>query len=80
MSLSMGLSIAEVRGCNFEAVPNSYPRYLDLVIPSVSDEMDCERRCYSYKDFICRSFSYYPSGNQCFISGDDRGTILVAIH
>ncbi|XP_059489112.1 uncharacterized protein LOC132204551 isoform X2 [Neocloeon triangulifer] len=64
----------DFRGCNFEAVANSYPRYLDLVIPSVSDEMDCERRCYAYKDFICRSFSYYPSGNQCFLSGDDRAS------
>ncbi|CAB3367593.1 Hypothetical predicted protein [Cloeon dipterum] len=64
----------DFRGCNFEAVANFYPRYLDLVIPSVSDEMDCERRCYAYKDFICRSFSYYPSGNQCFLSGDDRAS------
>lgn len=51
---------------------NSYPRYLDLVLPLVADERDCERRCYSYTDFICRSYSYYPSGSQCFISGDDR--------
>ncbi|XP_034231598.1 uncharacterized protein LOC117639791 [Thrips palmi] len=58
--------------CTFESVANSYPRYLDLVLPLVADERDCERRCYSYTDFICRSYSYYPSGSQCFISGDDR--------
>ncbi|XP_069693489.1 uncharacterized protein [Periplaneta americana] len=60
--------------CNFKSVPNSYPRYLDIVLSLVSDEMDCERRCYEYTDFICRSFSYYPSGSQCFISGDDRAS------
>ncbi|XP_033606986.1 uncharacterized protein LOC111863521 isoform X3 [Cryptotermes secundus] len=60
--------------CNFKSVPNSYPRYLDIVLSLVSDEVDCERRCYEYSDFICRSFSYYPSGSQCFISGDDRGS------
>lgn len=59
--------------CNFKSVPNSYPRYLDIVLSLVSDEVDCERRCFEYSDFICRSFSYYPSGSQCFISGDDRG-------
>ncbi|XP_021930316.1 uncharacterized protein LOC110834946 [Zootermopsis nevadensis] len=60
--------------CNFKSVPNSYPRYLDIVLSLVSDEMDCERRCFEYSDFICRSFSYYPSGSQCFISGDDRAS------
>ncbi|KAK3908976.1 Protein let-653 [Frankliniella fusca] len=60
--------------CTFESVANSYPRYLDLVLPLVADERDCERRCYSYTDFICRSYSYYPSGSQCFISGDDRSS------
>ena len=59
--------------CNFKPVPNSYPRYLDIVLSLVSDETDCERRCFEYSDLICRSFSYYPSGSQCFISGDDRG-------
>ncbi|XP_047103996.1 uncharacterized protein LOC124722900 [Schistocerca piceifrons] len=60
--------------CTFKSIPNSYPRYLDLVLSLVSDEMDCKRRCYEYTDFICRSFSYYPSGSQCFISGDDRAS------
>lgn len=69
--LNPDLPPAEPR-CTFESVANSYPRYLDLVIPLVADERDCERRCYSYTDFICRSYSYYPSGSQCFISGDDR--------
>ncbi|XP_068082053.1 uncharacterized protein [Anabrus simplex] len=60
--------------CNFKSVPNSYPRYLDIVLSLVSDESECERRCFAYPDFICRSFSYYPSGSQCFISGDDRAS------
>jgi hypothetical protein len=66
---------AETR-CNFEAVPNSYPRYLDKVVAAVNDDMDCERRCFGSKDFICRSFSYYSTQSQCFLSGDDRGKYM----
>ena len=65
--------------CNFKPVANSYPRYLDIVLSVVSDETECERRCFEYSDLICRSFSYYPSGSQCFISGDDRGQFFYII-
>ncbi|KAG8232567.1 hypothetical protein J437_LFUL008705 [Ladona fulva] len=60
--------------CTLDSVPNSYPRYLDTVLSLVTDEADCERRCKTFADFSCRSFSYYPSGSQCFISGDDRAS------
>ncbi|XP_046406709.1 uncharacterized protein LOC124171575 isoform X1 [Ischnura elegans] len=60
--------------CSLDSVPNSYPRYLDTVLSLVTDEADCERRCKTFSDFSCRSFSYYPSGSQCFISGDDRAS------
>ncbi|XP_063218616.1 uncharacterized protein LOC134528880 [Bacillus rossius redtenbacheri] len=66
--------LPEETRCHFQSVPNSYPRYLDIVIPLVTDERECERRCLGYPDFICRSFSYYASGSQCFISGDDRAS------
>ncbi len=47
----------------------------------MKDDVACEVQCTFYEQFICRSFAFYPSALQCFISGDDTGTyIYVCTH
>ena len=36
--------------------------------------MACEVQCTYFDQFICRSFAFYSSANQCFISGDDQAS------
>ena len=60
--------------CPYERTENAYPRYLDAVINNINDEVACEVQCTFYEPFVCRSFAFYPSALQCFISGDDKGT------
>ena len=67
------VSAADKR-CGFDSVPDSHPRYLDTVVNSVSTEQECEHRCNTHRDFLCRSYSFYAAASQCFISGDDKGT------
>lgn len=62
------------RRCPFTTVPESHPRYLDTVVNGVTTEQDCQVRCNTHRDFVCRSYSFYAAASQCFISGDDKGT------
>ena len=50
----------------------AYPRYLDS-IQDVQTEEQCGQICNRFQDFNCRSFAYYSTRGECFISGDDRG-------
>ena len=59
--------------CPYQPTDNAYPRYLDAVINDVKDDVACEVQCTFYEPFVCRSFAFYPSALQCFISGDDQG-------
>lgn len=34
----------------------------------------CEQFCTQYRSFNCRSYAYYSSNGQCFLSGDDRAS------
>lgn len=34
----------------------------------------CEQFCTQYSNFNCRSYAYYSSNGQCFVSGDDRAS------
>ena len=61
--------------CPYQRTDNGYPRYLDTIVDNVKDEVACEVQCTFYDQFVCRAFAYYASANQCFISGDDRGTV-----
>ena len=38
----------------------------------VTDDIACEKQCTFFQDFPCRSFAFYTSASQCFISGDDQ--------
>ena len=61
--------------CPFVETSNAYPTYTDFVErDGVSSIKDCQKYCSESKHFICRSFGYYGSNNQCFISGDDRAS------
>ncbi|KAL1469347.1 hypothetical protein MTO96_005044 [Rhipicephalus appendiculatus] len=52
---------------------DAYPVYTDVVqMTGIISEQSCESFCTTYPNFNCRSFAYYPSNGQCFISGDDR--------
>ena len=58
--------------CSYKRTDNAYPRYLDTIVTQVSDEIACEKQCTFFEDFPCRSFAFYTSASQCFISGDDQ--------
>ena len=60
--------------CPYQRTDNAYPRYLDTIINNVKDEIACEVQCTYYENFVCRSFAFYSSANQCFISGDDQAS------
>lgn len=64
------------RRCPFSSVPESHPRYLDTVINGVTSEQDCQIRCNTHREFVCRSYAFYAAASQCFISGDDKGSLL----
>ena len=57
----------------FQTVENMYTRYLDVLVSNISDEKQCQQMCITNRLFICRSYSFYVSGGQCFISSEDRG-------
>ena len=38
----------------------------------MTDDIACEKQCTFFQDFPCRSFAFYTSASQCFISGDDQ--------
>lgn len=60
--------------CSFVEVPNAYPTYTDQVDTheGIDSHSSCERLCSNSAKFLCRSFAYYSSNSQCFLSGDDR--------
>ena len=58
--------------CPYKRTDNAYPRYLDTIVTRVTDEIACEKQCTFFEDFPCRSFAFYTSASQCFISGDDQ--------
>jgi hypothetical protein len=43
----------------------------------VTTEQDCQVRCNTHRDFVCRSYSFYAAASQCFISGDDKGKYFI---
>ena len=66
--------------CDYESTPNAFPTYTDLVVNftglyPVKDERQgkqlCENQCNESREFLCRSYAFYPATNECFISGDD---------
>nr|XP_040567250.1 uncharacterized protein LOC121116996 isoform X1 [Lepeophtheirus salmonis] len=57
--------------CPYMKIENAYPRYLDEVVRNIKDEVACEVQCSFNEKIICRSFAFYSSASQCFISGDD---------
>ena len=63
---------SEELSCSYKRTDNAYPRYLDTIVTQVSDEIACEKQCTFFEDFPCRSFAFYTSASQCFISGDDQ--------
>ena len=61
--------------CPYEQTIDAYPTYTDLVETNgVSSHEVCEKYCNENKRFLCRSYAYYSSNGQCFISGDDRAS------
>ena len=60
--------------CPYKRTDNAYPRFLDTIVSRVTDEIACEKQCTFYEDFLCRSFAFYASASQCFISGDDTAS------
>ena len=60
--------------CPYQRTENAYPRYLDTIVNNVKDEIACEVQCTYFDKFVCRSFAFYSSANQCFISGDDKAS------
>lgn len=65
--------------CEYESTPNAAPTYTDLVVNftgyAIKDERQgkqlCENRCNESREFLCRSYSFYPATSECFLSGDD---------
>lgn len=73
LSITAIFSILGELDCPYQRTDNAYPRYLDTIVNNVKDEVACEVQCTYYEQFVCRSFAFYSSANQCFISGDDKG-------
>ena len=67
----------EELSCPYKRTDNAYPRYLDTIATRVNDDIDCEKQCTFFQDFVCRSFAFYASASQCFISGTLRKLITV---
>lgn len=64
--------------CAYQTIPDAYPRYLDALVSNISDDNGCQQLCSGNRAFSCRSYSFYASGSQCFLSSDDRGFINLA--
>ncbi|KAG8201928.1 hypothetical protein JTE90_027405 [Oedothorax gibbosus] len=61
--------------CPYEETTDSYPTYTDHIqMVGITSSEVCETFCTQYRDFNCRSFAYYSSNGQCFLSGDDRSS------
>lgn len=46
--------------------------YNDLVLENVTLDQ-CKDRCENVKDFVCRSFDYYPDWHSCYLSASVKG-------
>lgn len=58
--------------CSYVRTTDAYPTYTDIVeTSSVSSSDACEKMCNDNRHFLCRSYAYYSSNGQCFLSGDD---------
>ncbi|CAK9252583.1 unnamed protein product [Sphagnum jensenii] len=65
--------IPSYNACPLVEYENGYPTYTDLVESiGVTSKDSCEKYCNDNRRFLCRSFSFYSSNGQCFISGDDH--------
>ena len=68
---------SEELSCPYKRTDNAYPRYLDTIATRVNDDIDCEKQCTFFQDFVCRSFAFYASASQCFISGGFSSSLLI---
>ena len=58
--------------CPYQRTTNAYPTYTDIVeTDSIASNEECEKLCNDNRYFLCRSYAYYSSNSQCFLSGDD---------
>ena len=58
--------------CPYVRTTDAYPTYTDIVeINNVASTEACERMCNDNRHFLCRSYAFYSSNGQCFLSGDD---------
>ena len=76
MSCFIFLFISAELSCPYQRTDNAYPRYLDTIVNNVKNEVACEVACTFHEQFVCRSFAFYASASQCFLSGDDKGKIF----
>lgn len=61
--------------CPYVRTSDSYPTYTDIVeTASVASREMCEKMCNDNRHFLCRSYAYYSSNGQCFLSGDDSAS------
>ena len=67
--------IREHSHCPFVEHHNGYPTYTDIVMrDDVTTTESCEKMCNDNRRFLCRSFAFYSSNSQCFLSGDDHSS------
>lgn len=58
--------------CPYQRTTDAYPTYTDIVeTNSIYSNEACEKLCNDNRYFLCRSYAYYSSNSQCFLSGDD---------
>lgn len=61
--------------CPYVETEDAYPTYANIIqTDGVSTLESCREMCTTLKSFSCRSFSYYSSALQCFLSGDDKAS------
>ncbi|XP_035231145.1 uncharacterized protein LOC118203012, partial [Stegodyphus dumicola] len=61
--------------CPYVETEDAYPTYANIIqTEGVSTLESCRDLCNNLERFSCRSFSYYSSALQCFLSGDDKAS------
>lgn len=63
--------------CPYVPTADAYPAYTDHVettSTAVSNQDGCEKSCNDNRRFLCRSYAFYSSNGQCFLSGDDSAS------
>ncbi|KAF8763888.1 hypothetical protein HNY73_022022 [Argiope bruennichi] len=64
-----------LQSCPYEETTDSYPTYTDHIqMVGITSNEVCEQFCTQFRSFNCRSYAYYSSNGQCFLSGDDRAS------